>query len=416
MRAFISLIAALGCAALFTPVADVLGADSKKEFVGSQKCQACHREEFQSWKATYHAKMVQPKKGGMLKAAVEKWESDGANPGPTKGNVTGGKFGLEDVQYVVGSLWKQRYLVKNEQTGNLQFLDKQFNRYSGKWENYGQKNDWNTMCATCHTTGYRITEYDEKAGRTVKSEFSELSVGCEACHGPGAKHISAEKKDKKKTIINPANLEIQAQSMACGYCHVRVENEKWQSAQSHPREDMPAPKLGESYKPGEDWTKWEGIVIPGLQPDQPFTKEYAGDLKGMFKLDDLAMAQPARGSAQYARLQTEIKPDDQAKPNGVYREAKHHQQYQGFVQSSHFQKGVLSCISCHSPHASKGKAKEKAAESCKSCHDPSFTVEKYMPNTGQTAQGLFVRSHTFNKSPFKGGPGASDMPPPAYAE
>ena len=53
--------------------------------------------------------------------------------------------------------------MKNDQTGNLQFMDKQFNRYSGLWENYGQKNDWNTQCATCHTTGYRITEYDEKA-------------------------------------------------------------------------------------------------------------------------------------------------------------------------------------------------------------------------------------------------------------
>lgn len=98
---------------------------------------------------------------GAIVDAVEKWATDGANPGPTKGNVTGAALKLEDVQYVVGSKWKQRYLVKNDQTGNLQFMDKQFNRLSGKWENYGQKNDWNTQCATCHTTGYRITAYDE---------------------------------------------------------------------------------------------------------------------------------------------------------------------------------------------------------------------------------------------------------------
>ncbi len=53
--------------------------------------------------------MVQPRKGGILKAAVENWESDGANPGPTKGNVTGTQFTLDEVQYVVGSLWKKRY-------------------------------------------------------------------------------------------------------------------------------------------------------------------------------------------------------------------------------------------------------------------------------------------------------------------
>jgi len=38
-----------------------------------------------------------------------------------------------------------------------------------------------------------------------------------------------------------------------------------------------------------------------------------------------------------------------------------------------------------------------AKDTCKGCHDASFTVEKFMPGTGQTATGLFVRTHTFNK-------------------
>ena len=37
------------------------------------------------------------------------------------------------------------------------------------------------------------------------------------------------------------------------------------------------------------------------------------------------------------------------------------------------------------------------ANTCKNCHDASYTVEKYMPGTGQTAAGLFIRTHTFNK-------------------
>ena len=69
-------------------------ASNKKEFVGSEKCKACHMEEFKSWKGTFHAKMVQPVKGGALKEAVEKWKTDGTNPGPTKGNVTGAPFAL----------------------------------------------------------------------------------------------------------------------------------------------------------------------------------------------------------------------------------------------------------------------------------------------------------------------------------
>jgi hypothetical protein len=370
-----------------------VAADSRKEFVGSEKCKSCHAEEFKSWKTTFHARMLQPRKGGILKEAVEKWATDGTGAGPTKGNVTGAAFKLEDVQYVVGSKWKQRYLVKNDQTGNLQFMDRQYNRLSGKWESYGQKNDWNTQCATCHTTGYRITEYDDTAKKTVKTEFAELNIGCEACHGPGAKHVSAKKADKKKTIFNPANADVQAQSKVCGYCHVRVETEKWHTAQGNPREDMPAPKLGESYKAGDDWTKWEGVIIPGLQADQPFTKEYTGDFKGMFKVDE------------------------HSKANGIYEEGKHHQQYQGFVQSAHYKKGGMSCITCHAPHAGKGKLKKVPKDACKTCHpNGEYTVEKHMPNTGQTAGGLFVRTHTFGKNPRPSGKGAADMGPPNYYE
>jgi hypothetical protein len=375
-------------------VAPALAADSKKEFVGSETCKKCHAEEYKSWKETYHSKIVQSKKAGILKDVVAKWASDGKNPGPTVANVSGKPAKLDDVLRVVGSRWKQRFLVKNEQTGGFQFLNKQFNRLTGEWENYGNKNDWDTNCGSCHTTGYRITEVDKATGKTLKAEWSELSVGCEACHGPGANHVKAAKRDKKKTIFNPANASIAAQSKVCGYCHIRVENERYKTAQGNHREDLPAPNVGDTYKAGDDWTTWypEQLIIPGVQANRPFNAEYAGDLKGLFKTDDFAKA------------------------NGVYEEAKHHQEYQGFIQSKHFKSGKLSCITCHAPHAGKGKLKKVASGSCIKCHDASYTVEKYMPNTGKTAENLFVRSHTFVKNPRKGGKGASDMPPPVHYE
>ncbi len=372
-------------------------ADPKGEFVGSEKCKACHSVEYKSWKDSWHSKMVQPKKSGILKEVVEKWTSDGTGEGPTVGNITKAKFKLDDVKYVVGSRWKQRFLVMNDQTGGMQFLNKQFNRYTAKWENYGNANDWNTNCGTCHTTGYRILEYDEKFGkhgRTVKDSYSEMNVGCEACHGPANKHIKASKADKKKTIFNPANADIKAQSKVCGYCHIRIENEKFMTAQGNPREDLPAPKVGDSYKAGDDWTTWypEQAIIPGVHADQPTNKEYVGDLKGLFKLDD------------------------HAKANGIFEEAKHHQQYQGFLQSKHYLNGSISCITCHSPHAGKGKLQKVRKDACAKCHDASYTVEKYMPNTGQTAGNLFMRTHTFGKNPRKGGAGAGDMGPVNYYE
>ncbi len=35
-------------------------------------------------------------------------------------------------------------------TGHHQFLDKQWNSYTGVWEGYANKDDWEAGCATCH--------------------------------------------------------------------------------------------------------------------------------------------------------------------------------------------------------------------------------------------------------------------------
>ena len=372
--------------------------NKKPEFVGSERCGTCHKDEYNSWKETFHAKILQPTVGGMLKAAYDKWDqlaTDGITKlGPTIGNVTKTPFSRDDVQYVVGSKWKQRFLVKNDLTGNMQFMDKQFNRLTGTWETYAAANDWNTMCATCHTTGYRITEYLD--GKTTKSEFSELNIGCEACHGPGHDHVYGSRAEKKNTIFNPDEADIQTQSKVCGYCHSRVQNDGWRSAQGNPREDMPAPMLGETHRAGEDWTTWQGVIIPGIT--QPFnfsyTDEFGKDLKGMF-------------------LSGTITSDGRA----IYEEAKHHQQYQGFIQSRHYQEAGMSCLSCHSSHGGKDKVM-KDPTACNTCHNDPLklpTVDRHMPYTGKTANGLYVRSHTFNREPRPSlGPGAPADAPVYY--
>ena len=373
----------LACSILLAVQA--FAADPKKEFVGADKCKKCHTVEHKSWQDSNHSKMVRKKNDGILKEVVEKWATDGANPGPTKGNGTGNEFKMDDVQYVVGgNKWKQRFLVKNDKTGGLQFLNKQFNMVSGKWEGYGNKNDWNTICGTCHTTGYRILKYDEKAGKhgmTIKDSYSEMNIGCEACHGPGAKHI---KTKKKKDIFTFAGKSKAEQSKVCGYCHNRIENEKFMTAQGNPREDLPAPKVGDSYKAGDDWTKWypEHAIMPGIQPEDKVDADYVGDLKGLF-----------------------IK-DEKSKEMGAYDSAKHHQEYQDFMQSKHYKNDILSCVDCHGGnHATKKAPRKIARNSCAGCHDASFTVEKYMPATGKTADNLFVRTHTFNKKQTRpGGP------------
>jgi hypothetical protein len=373
----------------FAPKASAGGASARsaaKRFVGSARCQRCHAEEFRSWKETFHARMVRPKDEGILKGVVEKWATDGSRPGPTTGNGTGKAYTLDDVQYVIGSKWKQRFLVKNEDTGGLQFLNKQFNRDSGKWEDYDNRNDWDTTCAACHTTGYRITSYDPEKPEAQQVEWAELGIGCEACHGPGAAHVRSRKKGD---IWTAGGRSAEVQSRLCGYCHVRVKNERYRNAQGNPREDLPAPRIGDTFTPSADWRKWypEHVVMPGIQAEDPVDKDYPRDLEGLFKVDALSKA------------------------DGVYEEAKHRQEYQGFIQSAHYKKGGISCITCHSPHAGKGKIEKVARDACVSCHDASYTPEKYMPNTGKTADDLFVKTHTFKAKPRESsGSGATGEP------
>ena len=47
--------------------------------------------------------------------------------------------------------------------------------------------NWNYMCADCHSTAVR-KNYDASADR-FSTSWSEISVGCEACHGPGSRHV-----------------------------------------------------------------------------------------------------------------------------------------------------------------------------------------------------------------------------------
>ncbi len=51
----------------------------------------------------------------------------------------------------------------------------------------GLAQNWNSMCAECHSTDYH-KNYD-LATNTYKSDFKEIDVSCEACHGPGSVHV-----------------------------------------------------------------------------------------------------------------------------------------------------------------------------------------------------------------------------------
>jgi hypothetical protein len=195
LQRWLALAAVVGAASVASCTTDGAIAMAAGRLAGSEKCGTCHAAEFRTWKDTYHAKMVRTPHEGLLKDALDNWaKDDQGNTGPTRGNIDGKPYTLADVQFVIGSKWKQRYLVKNPATGTHQFLDKQWNRYSSAWEPYGQKNDWESQCSTCHSAGDRAAGYGPEDTAATKAAMAAKHTSCRTCHRPGAHHAASGSK------------------------------------------------------------------------------------------------------------------------------------------------------------------------------------------------------------------------------
>ena len=185
-------------------------------FVGSAQCASCHEGSYQAWKGSQHALAMQHASeqavlgdfGGakFRYAGIEStfFRRDGKFFVRTDG--PDGKLADFEVKYAFGVDPLQQYLVEFPD-GRLQALSiawdarpkasggqRWFHLYPKEkidfrdelhWTKRSQ--NWNFMCADCHSTNLRKA-YDAATDR-FKSTWSEISVGCEACHGPGSAHV-----------------------------------------------------------------------------------------------------------------------------------------------------------------------------------------------------------------------------------
>lgn len=108
----------------------------------------------------------------------------------------------------------------------------------------GRRQNWNFMCAECHSTNV-VQAYDTRTD-TFATTYDEISVGCEACHGPGEAHLSEvafgertarlgltvdlDDRGRAYWAMNPDTgiaerseplLAVTKQPEACGQCHAR---------------------------------------------------------------------------------------------------------------------------------------------------------------------------------------------------
>jgi len=220
-------------------------------FVGTQKCMDCHKIEYDKWRDSHHdhAMEVADEKtvlGDFDNAVFENhgvasrfYQKDGRFFVYTQG--PNGKMGDFEVTHTFGWYPLQQYLIPF-QGGNLQCLPlawdvrekKWYHLYPKEplspkdwlyWTNAGQ--NWNGMCAECHSTNLK-KNYDLETN-TYQTTWSDIDVGCEACHGPGSRHVEwAQMPDMARPQVENYELVVRTSGInsrklveLCAPCHSR---------------------------------------------------------------------------------------------------------------------------------------------------------------------------------------------------
>jgi predicted CXXCH cytochrome family protein len=88
----------------------------------------------------------------------------------------------------------------------------------------GPVRSWDARCARCHTTDWKPRRPDAH-GKGPRGTSLALGVGCEACHGPGSRHVDFReaKKAGDDPILHYAQLARSRAMGMCLQCHMEGE-------------------------------------------------------------------------------------------------------------------------------------------------------------------------------------------------
>jgi predicted CXXCH cytochrome family protein len=343
-----------------TPPPDSLDADAT--FVGSETCAGCHQAEARLWQGSQHQLAMahatdKSVLGDFSDATFDYFgvksrffRKDGKYLVETDGSD--GKLATFEIKYTFGVYPLQQYLVEFPD-GRLQSLSiawdsRPKDRGGQRWFHLYPKEEirhddvlhwtklnqnWNFMCSECHSTGVR-KNYDA-ANDSFATTFAEISVGCEACHGQGSRHVGwaknrdswwplgkiddptkglAERFSERRDAVWLPNADtgnvrrssaprtLRAEVETCGLCHARRS------------------QFSEAWVPG-----------------QP--------------LSDTHMIAPISRGLYH--------------PDGQMLDVEEAYNYGSFKQSKMFAAGV-TCSDCHDPHSAKLRVSND--NTCLQCH------------------------------------------------
>lgn len=378
-------------ASLYQLKAQVPRQGNHNSYVGADSCRACHPSQHETWHRSYHRTMTQlatPEavRGNFEKVRLE-WKGErfllerrgkefwvdmidpdwryvtalqeyqyktGKRAKPPRHETNPPRV-QRRIGLVTGSHHMQAYWVPGKY-GNQQFnFPFTYLFEEQRWvprddvflkDPHAEKSfqTWNLNCFTCHSTAGQPQQNPET--HILNTRVAEFGISCEACHGPAAEHVRRNSEPLRRyalhqegrgdeTMVNPARLSSKKSAEVCGQCHATRSNvgNDWSVN-------------GLNYRPGEDGLETRA---PLIRPEKNSGGEGA-----------LLVT-----SNSHAVLRGSFWADGMIRVSG--------REYNGLVYSPCYQRGELSCLSCHSMHQSiqaddqLGRGKD-GNQACVQCH------------------------------------------------
>jgi Flp pilus assembly protein TadD len=323
------------------------------DFIGSETCKECHVKEYETWKGSDHDNSMQVanRETILAKFEGENIKSQGItsrffqkeNDFYVTTEGPDGNYHDYKIEYVFGISPLQQYIVQFPK-GRYQCLRTAWDTKSKKWFDLypdfkvvhsewlhwsrGGMN-WNNMCSDCHSTNVR-KNYNPNDG-SYDTKFAIINVSCEACHGPGKKHLDEVKSLGANDDALSGYMAMTSKTLPkqlvdeCARCHMRRE------------------QISEAYN-------FEGTLLDHYSPQLIESPVYHTD--GQILDEDYV--------------------------------------YGSFIQSKMYQNNV-SCKDCHNVHSLKLKL--EGNKLCLQCHEPKYDAKAHHQHQNGSEGSKCINCH-----------------------
>lgn len=372
-------------------------------FVTSDSCRQCHAGHHESWHASHHRTMTQvPNQKSVLADFDNKIiEHSGRKfrffhrdddyfmelTSPAR-NPTDAKTQTFAIVLMTGAHHQQGFWCQTDRGRTLAKIPFIWINKEQRWVPYGSifflpsgglnmhTGIWNSNCIKCHVVGGQPRYNPEES--LFDTHVAEFGISCEACHGPGQAHVAHHRglTDEigiletgtpllgQVDLVNPAELDHRRSSETCGQCHSVFDFYDQESENEFLSND------GFAYRPGDNLADSRHIFRFGHGQDLAIVKQ---------KLTH----DPKFWQHQFWS-------DGMVRVSG--------REFNGLLETPCYQRGQMSCLSCHDMHQSPGddrppeqwaddqmKPTMRGNQACLQCHQQFNSTKTLTAHTHHAA-------------------------------